>query len=151
MKEWETVDDVLDFAIREEEKAAAFYTSLAEKVEKPWMKKIFDDFASEEKGHREKLLKVKEGKFLLSSRERVLDLKIGDYLIDVTPDADLDYQDALIVAMKKEKAAFMLYTNLANSTQDENLRETFQTLAQEEARHKLRFETEYEDKILVWD
>jgi hypothetical protein len=30
---------------------------------------------------------------------------VGDYLVDVEPDSALDYQQALIVAMKREKAA----------------------------------------------
>jgi rubrerythrin len=151
MKEWESVDEVIDFAIRSEVDSIQLYQGLAGRVEKPWMKKIFTDFAKEEEGHRKKLLKVKEGQVLKKSEEKVLDLKIGDYLVDVEPTPDMDYQDALILAMKKEKASFMLYTNLAYSTKDQGLRDTFLALAQEEAKHKLRFEMEYEDKILVWD
>jgi rubrerythrin len=50
--------------------------------------------------------------------------------------------------MKKEKAAFKLYTDLATSVSDENLRSVFKMLAQEEAKHKLRFEIEYDENIL---
>ena len=60
----------------------------------------------------------------------------------------MDYQSALILAMKKEKAAFRLYTDLAASTEDEGIRDLFQGLAQEEAKHKLRFEVEYDDDFL---
>ena len=148
MDEWKSVDDVLDFAIGEEEKAAEFYLSLAEKVEKAWMKKIFNEFAAEEKGHKAKLLKVKEGKFLLSSEDRVLDLKIGDYLVDAELTADMDYQEALIVAMKKEKAAFRMYSDLASVADNDALRDMLLGLAQEEAKHKLRFEVEYDEVIL---
>jgi len=80
--------------------------------------------------------------------KKVMDLKIGDYLIDVETGPNLDYQEALIVAMKKEKAAFKLYTDLAAVTDYENLRSTFLLLAQEEAKHKLRFEVEYDDYVL---
>jgi rubrerythrin len=151
MKEWRSVDEVLDFAIKSEEDSMAFYKELSDRVQKPWMKKIFKDFAREEKGHKVKLLEVKKGKMLLKAEERVLDLKIGDYLVEVEPSSGMDYQDALIVAMKKERSAFLLYTNLANAAKSRALRETFQVLAQEEAKHKLRFEMEYEDRILVWD
>ena len=71
--------------------------------------------------------------------------------MDVDPeqaDQDLDYQQALIVAMKKEKAAFKLYSDLAASTDDENLRTILLGLAQEEAKHKLRFEIEYDEQFL---
>ena len=76
-------------------------------------------------------------------------LKIGDYLVEVsTSRDDLSYQEALIIAMKEEKAAFKLYSDLAARTDDAGAREVLLMLAQEEAKHKLRFEIEYDDFIL---
>jgi len=144
-----TVDEILDFAIGEEEKAAQFYTDLAAKVDKAWMKDIFKGFAKEEMGHKAKLLGVKEGKLLISATTKVTDLKIAEYLVDAEPTADIDYQDALILAMKKEKAAFKLYTDIAASSDDEMVKGTFLALAQEEAKHKLRFEVEYDQYVLT--
>lgn len=146
-KHWDSVDEILDFAIKREEEAAAFYTNLAGRVEKPWMQSIFEEFAAEEQKHRAKLLVVKSGATFQPSEERVLDLKIADYLVSVTPTDDMSYQDALVVAMKKEKAAFRLYNDLAASTEDEGVRSTFLALAQEEAKHKLRFEVEYDNLL----
>ena len=51
--------------------------------------------------------------------------------------------------MKQEKAAFKLYTDLAVVAPDEDLRDLLLSLAQEEAKHKLRFEVEYDDQILT--
>ncbi|HDQ72882.1 MAG TPA: rubrerythrin [Chloroflexi bacterium] len=146
-KHWDSVDEILDFAIKREEEAAAFYTNLAARVDKPWMQRVFEEFADEEKQHKAKLVAVKSGASFQPSKERVLDLKIADYLVSVTPTDDMSYQDALVVAMKKEKAAFKLYNDLASSTEDENVKTTFLALAQEEARHKLRFEVEYDDLL----
>jgi rubrerythrin len=50
----------------------------------------------------------------------------------------------LVIAMKKEKAAFRLYTNLASIATSEALRDVLTKLAQEEAEHKLRLEIEYD-------
>jgi rubrerythrin len=50
--------------------------------------------------------------------------------------------------MKAEKAAFVLYTKLAEVTTDAGLQRVFRSLAQEEAKHKLRFEIEYDDNVL---
>ena len=147
MERFESIDAVLDFAIKEEEGAAAFYGKLALKMEKPWMREAFSDFAKEELGHKAKLMEVKKGKTLVSAETKVQDLKVGDYLVDIEPRDDMDYQDALILAMKKEKAAFRLYVDLAASTEDERLRQSFLALAQEEAKHKLRFEIEYDDML----
>ena len=148
MANFKSVDEVLDFAIKGEEEAFEFYTNLASKIDTPGMSKVFESFAAEEKGHKAKLLAVKEGKHLQPSKEAIMDLKIGDYLVDVEVTNDMKYQDALIVAMKKEKAAFRLYSDLAAQV-DGDLQNTFLALAQEEAKHKLRFEVEYDDNILA--
>jgi len=148
MQEWKSVDDVLDFAIGNEQQAADFYMEMAGKVQSPHVKKMFEDNAREEQGHKAKLEAVKSGKKLLSSQEKVLDLKLSNYLVDVQANGDLDFQGALIVAMKREKAAFRLYNDLAANTEDKELKQTFLGLAHEEAKHKLRFEIEYDDEIL---
>jgi len=61
----------------------------------------------------------------------------------------MDYQDVLILAMKKEKASFHLYTDLADEVENQIQKETFLSLAQEEAKHKLRFEIEYDNEVLM--
>ena len=145
----DSVDKILDFAIAKEEDAAQFYTDLAGKMGRPYMKGVFESFAKEEKGHKAKLMSVKEGKRLLKAEKKIQDLGIGDNLIDIEMTSDLGYQDALIVAMKAEKAAYRLYNDLAQATDDSNLQELFLALAQEEAKHKLRFEIEYDDHYLT--
>ncbi|MCK4657722.1 MAG: ferritin family protein [candidate division Zixibacteria bacterium] len=147
--EFNSVNEILDYAIVREQNAADFYTDLAGRMDREHMKEIFLGFASEEQGHKAKLLAVKEGKQLLASEKMILDLKIGDNLVDVELASDPSYQDALILAMKAEKNAFRLYNNLANATDDANLKTLFIGLANEEAKHKLRFEIEYDDAILT--
>ena len=147
MSEWKSIDDILNFAIEEEEKAAAFYTQLAEKATSDAMRRAFEGFAREEMGHKDKLEAVKAGGTLAPSQKPVMDLKIADYLVDVEPHPDMDYQRAITVAMKKEKAAFKLYSDLAAAALDESTRQVLLALAQEEAKHKLRFEIEYDDMM----
>ena len=142
-----SVDKILDFAIGQEEAAAEFYTEMARKMSEKRLQAVFLEFAREEMGHKAKLLQVKQGKQLLPSEQRVLDLRIGDQLADVPPTGDVEYQQALIIAMKAEKAAFRLYSDLASATDDPTLKQTLLALAQEEAKHKLRFELEYDDKF----
>jgi rubrerythrin len=148
MTNFSSVNEILDFAINSEQEAADFYTRLAKHMEKPWMAELFMDFSQQEMGHKAKLEAVKIGEKLLPVEEKVQDLKIADYVVDVTEQEDMTYQEALVVAMKREKASFKLYITLANSTDDDDLKKMFQALAQEEARHKLHIETEYDDVIL---
>ncbi|MEI7981539.1 MAG: ferritin family protein [Bacteroidota bacterium] len=148
MKAFNNIDEILDFAIGEEQAAVDFYMMLAERSKSQQSWKVFMEFAAEEMQHKTNLLKVKEnGTFQLSDL-KVKDLKITEYLVDVRPSPDMSYQDALILAMKKEKAAFRMYTELAGQATDPVIRDIFLSLAQEESKHKLRFEIEYDDYIL---
>lgn len=141
-----TVDEILDFAIAAEAAADRFYLELAAKMDNEAMRKVFEDFAAEERNHKAILEGIKKGKTVESGE--VADLKIAAYVVDVEARPDMEYQDALILAMKREKAAFAMYSRLAEVTQNPDVRETFLMLAQEEAKHKLRFETEYDQVVL---
>lgn len=144
-----TVDEALSYAIEKEQEAHDFYRELSAKADKQWVRDLLEDFAAEELGHREKLSGVRDGKMLTPSPQQVADLKISDYLVEVSPRPDMDVQDVLMVAMQREKASFRLYNDLAALAQDDPLRSTFLALAQEEAKHKLRLESLYEDKVLT--
>ncbi|MCK4293433.1 MAG: ferritin family protein [Planctomycetes bacterium] len=141
-----SIDEILDFAITAEVAASRFYTELAAQMESETMRKAFEDFAQEELEHKATLEGIKQGQAV--EAWEVADLKIADYAVDVEPRANMDYQDALILAMKREKAAFRLYSEMAALCHDESIRETFLALAREEAKHKLRFEIEYDQVIL---
>ena len=145
---FQTTDDALNFAISEEENAATFYKELAEKTDQPGIKKLLLEFSAEEQGHKRKLEGVKAGKRALFSDQKVQDLKIGDYLTDVEPRSDVTYQDALIIAMKKEKAAYAMYIDIAETIANQELKDIFLGLAREEANHKLRFELEYDNEVM---
>lgn len=142
-------ENVLDFAIQNEKDARDMYQSLADNSKNPAMKAVFEQFSKEEDGHRAKLEGIKGGSGALPLDTNVQDLKIGDFLVDVEPKPDMNYEEALIFAMKKEKEAFRLYSTLADFTDDPVLKETFYALAQEEAKHKLRFEIEYDDGVMT--
>lgn len=148
MKEMTTFDTILDFAIEEEQKAVEFYSELAGQASSDEMRDVFEEFAQEEVKHKMMLMEVKETGITNMPPENVADLKITEYIVNVKASPNMSYQDALVVAMKKERAAFMLYTSLSERASDTILKELFASLAQEELKHKLRFEVEYDDFVL---
>jgi rubrerythrin len=143
MSKFESFDEIIDFAISREIEAQKFYLILADIVEKPEMAKVFSDLASEELEHKEKLQGVKAGKIKID-RENVGNLGITNHVADVEPHSKMSYVDLLIVGMKKEEKSRKLYADLAGVTRQQELKEIFLKLAQEEADHKLRFEIEYD-------
>jgi len=142
-----SIDEVLEFAIDREIEANQLYTDLAQRTKNAAMRKVFGDFAKEELGHKAKLEAMKANRTTMPT-EKVTDLKIADYVVDVEPEPNMGYQDVLVVAMQKEKASFHLYTDLADVVENLAQKKMFLTLAQEEAKHKLRFEIEYDNVVL---
>lgn len=148
MKEFATINDILDFAINAEQEAVDFYSGLAAKLTNEAMKKVFVQFAQEEMKHKAKLLVIKENGQFNVSAEKIMDLKIADYVVTALPSSNMSYQEALMLAMSKEKAAFKLYMGLSERAPNTELKSLFLMLAQEESKHKLRFEIEYDEHIL---
>ena len=142
-----TVEEILDYAIGQEEEAAAFYAALARRAEQAGMREILLEFSAEENRHKQQLLRVKQGESRLAPDREVVDLRISDYLVEVAATDDLSYQDALIIAMKREQAAYRLYTDMAEKVPEGALRDVFTGLASEEAGHKLYFESRYDEEV----
>lgn len=148
MDKFSTIDDVLDYAMEAEQRSIDFYTNLAEKTRNEEMEQVFMDFAREEMGHKKRIMDIKDQGIFVLEPEQVADLHISDYVVAQKPGPDMDYADALTVAMQREKAAYKLYTDLASRTTNEEMKLLFNDLAQEEAKHKLRFEKEYDEYVL---
>ncbi len=148
MKSFNTIEEILLFAINSEQESVDFYSRLSAQVNNPEMKQIFRQYAHEEMNHKARLLEIRETGQMEVKAEKVNDLRISDYVVDVMPSPDMSYSDALVLAMKKEKAAFRLYLDLAERASDEGVKSVFLNLAQEESKHKLRFEVEYDQNVL---
>lgn len=148
MKDFNSINDILDFAMRNEQLAVDFYVNLAGKSTDNAMKQTFEDFAREEMGHKARLASIKEKGLFDIKPENVMDLKIADYIVRQEPSDDMSYTDALRLAMKREKAAYKLYMKLVEKAPNEELAKIFKGLAQEEAKHKLQFELEYDEFVL---
>lgn len=148
MKEFLNIDDILDFAIAREQGAVDFYTRLSSDVSNKEMRDIFLQFAKEEMGHKAFLQKVKqEGVFDLPTT-KIADIKIADYMSSQEKDVDkLTYPEALVLAMRREKAASDLYKKLSETIADPSYSSLFASLAEQELKHKNRFETEYDDYL----
>jgi rubrerythrin len=145
----ETFTDILDFAMAQELEAEAFYRELALQARAASMRGILEEFAEEEHMHLEKLEKVKQGQFhVLAGDTPIPSIHLAEPLPQAKIGPDMDLADALVIAMKREKAAYRFYIELAADAPSQELMDLFLALAHEEANHKLRFEIEYDDWII---
>ena len=148
MRIFRTFEEIIDYAIDKEMDEIEFYSEIANRMERKNVKRLFRNIALEKTARMLRLEKIKDEKSGLNWEE-IEDLKIANGLeeVDQTKN-DLSYQDALIIAMKKEKAKFRFYSEMAEGAANQKCKETFLALASDEARHKLKFEIEYDEYVL---
>jgi len=139
--------DVIKFAIEQELDAAAFYRDLQDKVNVQSSKEMLKTFEQMELGHADILKNLDLNKLELYKPEKVANLKMSDYMVAPITHGEMTFQDILVLAMKREGAANKMYMELANSSDDEAIRNLFLKLATEESKHKLQLETIYDDEI----
>lgn len=146
-----TFESIISFAIEKEKEAAELYNRLGDTAKKQEAKIMFKELEGEEVKHKRFFEGLKEEKIPDLTLRQVTDLKISDYLVDVTFKSDMGYQDILILAMKREESSIKLYSDMAAKIQDPKMNKLLKFMAQEEAKHKLRLETEYDKNVLVED
>jgi len=141
-------NEIIDFAVEREREAVSFYHDLQKIAKFSAQVEMLKEFEDMERGHIKILENMRKKGFENIGEKQVPDLKISDYIVEVAPSANMDYQDILIVAMKKEESANKLYRNMASKFQGTDLETLFNRLAAEEAQHKNQFERLYDEEVL---
>lgn len=143
MLEFETLDDILDFAIVQEQAAQAFYTQLSKEASNADRQLFYRTLAEEELTHEKKLRGLKNRDFKLTS-PGLTQLKQSGYLDALPVHPGMDLKEVLLYGLKKEKSAKMLYSVLAESVEYAELAALFRMLAEQEDEHAAFFRKEYE-------
>jgi rubrerythrin len=145
--EFKSIDDIVDYAIEKEIEAAEFYEKAAKTIEIVGASEVLKDYAAEERKHEQILKDLKENKARIEEYkfEKIQDIKRSDYLVEMTYRPDMNYEDLMRLAMKREEKANQLYLTLAKATDNEEHAQFFTLLAQEELKHKNSLEKLYDD------
>jgi rubrerythrin len=148
MKQVNSDADILEFAISKEIEAYHFYLALARRVADQRMREVLENLAIEELEHKNRLeLEMMKLGRTVTAKQRP-PRPDSDYILsDSHLPLDMDYKDVLLLAMEKEEAAFRTYVNLVANAHEQESQELLLALAEEEVKHKLRFETEYEELL----
>ena len=144
-------NEMIRFAIRKEQEAATLYETYANLSKGAGTKKMFQELSGEEKKHKKLLEGVTQQDVEGYKLTEITNLKISDYMVEKEFSPDMSFQDALLLAIKNEEKAYNLYNGLTKGTNNPQLRKLFKLLAQEEAKHKLKLETEYDEHVYKWD
>ena len=148
--EFENLEAIVDFAIEKEREAAEFYQKISDDEEDfSGSKKMFAEFAAEEQKH-EKILEDFKTKGITKSLQEyqlkwITDIKRSNYLVDLSYEKGMPYNEILLLAMKREEKALKLYNDFLEQADTKDSKKLFKILCQEEAKHKLALETMYDD------
>jgi len=144
MGETSSVGEVIELAITREIQAAEFYTELADRMENPAMKSVFEHLAEEELRHKARLeLEMMKEGYVAKTVGQLIEVDTPDYAAELEPGPDIEYKDALSLAIRKERRSFRFYAHLAGIVPDQQVHAVCLELAEEEARHLVQFEMEY--------
>ena len=149
--EFSNFEEVIKFAIAREEDAIEAYGGMSDKAKTPGLKELLLELQEEEKNHKKLLLEISLEKIAALKPEKVLDLKISDYLVEEPIGSEMNFQDLLIFAAKKEQKAVDLYSKLKNSTDNADLQKLFEFMTEQEKAHKFKLEVQYEEHVLEED
>jgi len=144
MLEFETLDDILDFAIVQEMAAQELYTKLSGETADADRQLYYRTLAEEEAVHEKKLRKLKSRQFELRAPD-MEQLQSSGYLDALPIRPEMSLTEVVQYALKKEKSANMLYKVLAESMLQPDMAGLFRTLADEEAKHAAFFLKEYDE------
>jgi rubrerythrin len=139
--------EIIEFAIEREKEAVSFYEDASARQEYSDARKMFKDFANEERKHRALLEGFLKGEKTIVDYQFkwIPDMKRSIYLVDIPYEKGMPYADILRLAMKREEKSLDLYNKLALEIDDKEMKQIFKVLCQEEAKHKLALETLYDD------
>ncbi|RLC50709.1 MAG: hypothetical protein DRZ79_03980 [Candidatus Cloacimonadota bacterium] len=144
----ENFNEIIDFAVAREKEAVKFYQDLQKIAKFQSIKKVLKDFEKMEEGHVKLLENIRTKGFEALQEKEIPNLKISEYMVEADFAENMNYQDILIVAMKREEASKKLYEDMAIRFSDPEIKKLFSRLAVEEAEHKLKFEKLYDEDIL---
>ncbi|MDP2646056.1 MAG: ferritin family protein [Desulfobacterales bacterium] len=147
--EFENITEIIDFAIGKEIEAAQFYRQVSRMEGFSGTREMFAGFAKEEEKHQKMLENLKQGALDKSLAgydfKWIVDIRRSDYAVDMEYKEAMSYNEILMLAMKREEKALRLYNAFLKEAQTQDMKTVFKVLCQEEAKHKLRLETEYDD------
>ncbi len=146
-----SVEAIIKRAIVLEDESANMYLAAAGGAKNAPIRKRLEEMAAQEQGHKAKLEEILAGNVRWAIRrakaEPVQDLRLSDHLEAKPLDADADYQDVLLMAARREKAAYDFYMAMSEFVDDKLIKNVFEMLATEELRHKYEVEKTYEEVV----
>lgn len=147
--------NMLVMALKKEENAYNFYNRAMNMVILSNVRDLFQELAGEELRHKEIILEYidrfkKEGPDWQPPEDinNEEDIGFSKYLVSTKLTEETTYQNALIIAMKREELAYVMLNNFYKIVKDEVLKDLFKQLMKDELEHLKKIEAKYDEDIM---
>lgn len=144
-----SLSDVIKFAIEREDMAYRLYSTAAKNTESISARKVFEELAHEEAGHKKSFEHIDTSMIEGYSIVDRPDMKLADYMEHIPFRDDFTYPEILQYALKTEDDAYKLYNEAAKAVDDSKLNKLLNVLADIEKGHKRRIEELYDKHVLT--
>lgn len=140
--------EILHQAVEREAEAYTFYRDAATKVGESGLRTVFENLAKDELKHKVLL------ESFLAAPDRLHFEEGHDYGVSETVEekmlsAEMNFADAIALAMKKEEAAVVMYRAFAEASRDAEQQALFSELARMELGHKANLEDIFVNASMV--
>ncbi|NLI98924.1 ferritin family protein [bacterium] len=139
-----SIEDVLDFAREKEQDAYDFYLELAGRMLDAGMKKLFSELAKQEIRHRIVITEMRKGNVEIASHPKIKNLELEKALLTTEKSKSLAIENAMLLALERERGSHKLYSDLAQIVEDRELQNIFKNLAADELEHQTSIQGVYE-------
>lgn len=143
--EAQSLQSLIEVAIKKEEEARTFYLGLHDMVEDPTARETLKFLAGEELAHKEFLQAYLKGerKFTALGMETPIDYHVAQYADKPDPKKNMNSSEVYLVAAHREWNSYNFYKSLAVLQPEGEVREMLLSMANQELKHKEKVEYLY--------
>ncbi|HUU06565.1 MAG TPA: ferritin family protein [Patescibacteria group bacterium] len=143
--EKQSLQSLIEKAVKNEEEARAFYLGLFDLVRDPQAKETLKYLADEELAHKEFLLAYLKGekKFVALAMDAPIDYHIAQYADKPDLQKNMNSSEVYLVAAHREWNSYNFYKGLAEAQPAGEVREMLLQMANQELKHKEKVEYLY--------
>jgi rubrerythrin len=143
--EAQSLQSLIEKAVKNEEDARIFYLGLYDLVEDPLAKETLKYLAGEELAHKEFLLAYLKGdkKFTALAMDAPIDYHIAQYAAKPDPKINMNSSEVYLLAAHRELNSYKFYKGLAATQPAGEVKDMLLQMAYQELKHKEKVEYLY--------
>ena len=149
MLKFESIQDIIDFAIEEEQKSIDVFTELSQKSINYKLRLLLEQLIRDEIKHKEQLQNFGQTLSSFFNTELIGDFSYFKDLNKPVISADMSVSEVLTLIIEAEEVMSNFYNKLGSYCTNPEYKKIFFQIAEEEKKHKMLYEYEFSELIKI--